>query len=323
MTSTTIRRSYAVRPWLVVMVAIVVAVGLRVADANPAAAQTAMVKAWRVDADPGLDATSGVWRDLPGTQIALTAQDVAYPQGPAPVVPTVTVRALHTADTLFVAVSWQDETVNDTTVAAEDYTDAVAVQFPSRAGSAVPAACMGQADNGVNIWHWRADSQRGLPSGPPSGYVDGYPSTDALFHPARAAGNPLAAVDVGAVQNLVAGGFGTLSPVGEQTVEGSGTHDGSSWSTVFKRRYRAPGELQPTFADGRSTDVAFAIWDGEKDQRDGIKSVTSFVRLNLSSEGAPVDRPLLRALGWVLYGAVLSGVVAAILSRPRRLGSRS
>jgi hypothetical protein len=305
-------------PWPVLLVVVLVAAGLRMLDANPASAQTASLVAWRVDSDPGMDASTGVWTRVPGVDVALSAQTSTFPQGgvwggPRP--PTAEVKALHDGDSLYVAIRWWDGTVNDRADKPEAFADAAAVQFPSSPGSSVPAICMGQADQSVNIWQWRADSQVGVPAEPAGGYVDGYPSTTDLFYPAREAGNPYAAPGAGAVQNLVAGGFGTLAPVGEQVVTGHGVRPGdNTWSTVFRRDHRAPGELQPTFDEGQTIDIAFAVWDGGLDHRDGIKSVTSFVRLDISSDPVPANDGPWRVLGWIVFVLLLAGLARWLLA---------
>lgn len=305
----------------------VAAVGLRVLDANPAVAQTAALTAWQADADPGMDLTAGPWTAVPPVELSLSSQTVTYPTGGGlrgvfGAVPTLTARALHHDGRLYVAISWPDLAADTGTRRPEDFADAAALQLPSEAASSVPAVCMGQADRSVNIWHWRADSQEGLDTIPERGYVDGYPGTDDLWFPGRAAGNPLSDPDGGAVQDLVAGGFGTLTPGAAQTVTGHGTHDGRRWSVVFARDLEAPGPLQPSLAVGRPTDAAFAVWNGGLDQRDGLKSVTSFTTLELAAQPVPGGNLLLTVLGWSIVGVIIVVAARSILrpSRPRPTG---
>lgn len=306
-----------------VLLVVLLAVVLRVFEQNPAVAQTPAVTSWHVPTDPGIDPSADVWRQVPAAEVPLSGQNITYPQGGldvgGPGTTTVAVRSVHTDDALFVSVRWRDQTRSDASHATEDFADAVAVQWPADPRVSVPAVCMGQADNAVNIWQWRADSQAGPAVEPlaPHGYVDHYPATDDMFHPARAAGNPFASVDAAAVQNLVAGGFGTLTPVTEQTVEGRGTHEDGVWTTVFRRSFESPGEFQPAFRRALSTDVAFAVWDGSRGDRDGMKSVTSFVQLRISDEPAPTVSGLLPFIGWtVLVIAIVA--LALIIAAPVR-----
>lgn len=282
---TTAARHPRAKTALLALAVLLAAVVLRVFDANPAVAQTTVVPAWSVAAAPPLDGSSADWQSIPAIVVPLTAQQTTPPMGGGTVA-SVTVRAVHHGERLYVAVEWPDTTQDESSAEPETFADAAAIQFPALAGTAVPSVCMGQADSAVNIWHWRADSQFGISDMPNKGYVDLYPSTDDLFYPAREAGNPMAVVS-SPVQNLVAGGFGTLTPTDAQTVEARGTHWSGRWSVVFSRPFQPSGDLQPTFSTQAAIDTAFAVWDGSLDQRNGIKSVSAFVQLAPTTEEAP------------------------------------
>ena len=298
-----------------VAVAIIIAIGLRLTGLNPAVAQAPVLTAYQSAVDPGLDLAGEAWSRIPGVELTLSIQQVTYPTV-ATGTAVVVARAIHTDDRLFIGLEWLDSTLDESSRAVEDFPDAAAVQFPGEAASSVPFVCMGQADQAVNIWYWRADDQAAVPDwrAPyvPSGYVDGYPSLTDQDFPARAAGNLNAQVG-GAAQNLVAGGFGTLSPADQQIVLGSGHYENSRWSVVFARDFGPPGPNQPRF-DGRTpTDIAFAIWNGSNDERNGKKSVSQFAVLDYSSDEASggqlalaVAAPSivlvnLLALGWLRF----------------------
>jgi hypothetical protein len=300
------------------MAVFVIASVLRVADANPAIAQTPLIGAFRVPDDPGLDGTSATWQAVPAMWLAMTPQQVTPPMGGGEV-NRVAIRALNWENRLFVMVEWADHTADLASARPEDYSDAVAVQFPAIAGSAVPAICMGQADQAVNIWQWRADSQQGIPAQPSSGYVDIYPSTDDLYYPARAAGNPMAAQG-GPVQNLVAGGFGTLTPADSQVVIGNGVYRNGAWTVVMSRAFTAPGDLQPSFSEDGPIDTAFAVWDGSRGNRDGIKSVSVFVQMQITSElAASVAAARTRTIFMAAYGVMIAGLVMGLVLWLRRV----
>ena len=264
---------------------------LQVVGVNPAASQTQNLVARRAAADPGLDPSADPWGYAPPVDIQLSAQQVTYPMGGGSMT-DVSARALHYDDTLYLRLEWDDPSVNESTTRPEQFSDAVAIEFPAKSGSSVPSACMGQLDSGVNIWQWRADSQKGRPDDikdlAPDGYVDLYPSKDDLFYPARALGNPYAVKASTPVQNLVAEGFGTLTAVPEQgVVQGHGTRVGDRWAVVFARPFTPTGDGQPGFTSGAETDVAFAVWNGGAGDRNGKKSVTPFVKLMVSGDAAP------------------------------------
>ncbi len=168
--------------------------------------------------------------------------------------------------------------------AFESFVDAAAVEFPSVAETSVPALCMGQADNGVNIWQWRAGAENGRPSDitelSENGYVDQYPSTDELYFPALAAGNIVAQPH--AVQDLVATGFGQLEAAEQQGLQGTAKWENGRWAVVFARQLTEATAEKIEFGEGVRTDVAFAVWDGHEDERNGMKSVSVFVSLKIA-----------------------------------------
>jgi complex iron-sulfur molybdoenzyme family reductase subunit gamma len=267
---------------------VLAAVGLRVADANPAQSQATTLRAWLAERDPTLNPLAEVWNDIPAITVPLTAQLGVYPPGGGSV-STVQAKTVHTDDRLYVRLEWVDDSQDITTDHVTSFADAVAVEFPSKAASTVPAVCMGQADAGVNIWQWRADRQSDL-SAPSQGdrpVVDYYPSEGDLWFPAKKAGNPYAADTGHPVQNLVARSFGTIGPAEAQPVTGRGIYEDGSWSVVFSRSFASPGADQPAFAADQTTDVAFAVWNGANSDRNGQKQVSQFVRMAFAPTGPP------------------------------------
>jgi hypothetical protein len=101
---------------------------------------------------------------------------------------------------------------------------------------------------------------------------------------------------------------------------------------VYTRPFEASGELQPVFSGDQPIDVAFAIWDGSQQERDGIKSVSSFTQLTITPEDPPrqgveatEDWPayspptpiLAYSLGFIALIAAVGGAVWFSLRRRR------
>ena len=274
---------------------------LQFTGVNPAASQTMTLTAFGTTENPGLDPASAVWDKAPQVQVPLTAQAGAYAAGGGSI-PVVAAKAIHYQDKVFVRVEWFDATRDETTTRVQDFSDAVAVEFPSQASAgAVPTLCMGQLNAGVNIWQWRADSQAGLKD-PVDLYVgalvDGYPSKDTLFYTARAAGNPYSDPTSGPVQTLVSHAFGSLDKAANQDVTGKGAYDGKKWAVVFERTLTSGDVNEAAFTNGASTDMAFAVWNGSEGDRNGRKSVSQFVRLSLS--GTEIVSNESNPLAWAL-----------------------
>lgn len=266
---------------------VLVAVALRVAEANPAMAQTQSIGAWRVDSKPVMDGSAPEWQSILPVFLPTTSQQATPPMGGG-AIERIAVRAVHFDDRIYVMLEWSDRTSDMYTNAHEAFTDAVAIQFPAEAGSEVPAICMGQADQAVNIWQWRADQQAPALPLPEDGYVDMYPSTDDLFFTARQAGNSLSQADGrSAVSNLVAGGFGTLEVSTHGDLVGDAIYQDGRWMVVFSRPFQGATNMEPTIDGSGPIDVAFAVWDGSQGERNGIKSVSAFTRLQVTPEDPP------------------------------------
>lgn len=273
-----------------------VAAVLQAEDANPAVSQTPVLTSLRTDTEPGHDPSATVWERAPEAVVPLTAQETTAPFGGGSV-PAVRVRSLHFRGRIYVRVEWDDDTKDVSTASVGQFADAVALELPATPGSTVPAVCMGQAANGVNIWQWRADRQqaRDWARAHPNRHVDGYQTTDDLAYPARRVGNLTAKSRP--AQDLVAQGFGSLGPAASQAVGGRGVYSGNAtsgrWAVVFSRTFRAPSNVQPAFRVGARTDIALAVWNGMEGDRDGIKSVSAFTKLVVSrSSVAPVPSDL-------------------------------
>lgn len=288
------------------------------ADVNPAVSQTASLTAYRSSNDPGIDPNSDAWKNAIFVQVPLTAQAGQYFAGGGSV-PVVIAKALNYNNKLYVRLEWDDATVDDSTTRVQDFSDAAAVEFPARTASTVPSICMGQADAGVNIWQWRADSQAGVKDPTvvhPNAEVDLYPSTDPLFYTARAVGNPYANPDQGPVQTLVAQTFGTLTPATVQDVKGAGVHKDGKWAVVFTRDFTGANGDQAGFSVGAKTDLAIAIWNGSQQDRDGHKSVSQFLTLDITAMQVAtkpgIDRTVVLLAAVVFIGVSGLGVGLAV-----------
>jgi complex iron-sulfur molybdoenzyme family reductase subunit gamma len=281
---------------------------LYLADANPAASQSAQLVARPASSDPGTDPANSAWDRAEPLEIPLTGQGASYPTTTGSI-RSVEAEALHYDGRLYVRVSWADSTSDDSTLKVEQFSDAVALEFPAQAAATVPSICMGQADAGVNIWQWRADSQTGfgdMAASYPNIWVETYQTDEPAYITAKAAGNPVANADGSPVQNLVSRAFGNIGPAGAQDVTGEGVYANGRWAVVFARDMAGANDSLVSFRDTGKTDMAFAVWDGTAGERNGQKSVSTFVRLSFAGEGGGSQ-----AMTWVLAALVL-GVLSAI-----------
>lgn len=264
------------------------------------------------------------WQAATALVVPLSAQMIARPILPEARIKAVTVRALHNETQLALALEWADDTRNDQSLRIQDFRDGVAVQFPLAAG--MPFYCMGQQGGDVNIWHWKADwqaaiiAQQTAPENAadqggarllatyPNFYVDQYPFTatadnaadnvvlagyaDVNYLPGQAAGNLMAsAVHVSPVEDLMAGGFGSLTSqaLAAQNVQGYGAWDNGRWRVIFYRDLLSPEGADVSFTLDQPYSVAFAAWDGANGERNGEKSTSQWVTLQLASAAAAAE----------------------------------
>lgn len=275
-----------------------------------ASSQGLTLVAVRVEGDlPTGDPDSDIWQSATALEVPLSAQKVAFPWLMNEGLRSITARALHNDSQLAILVEWQDASRNDQTIAADDFRDAVALQFPLMEG--LPFFCMGQPGGNVNIWHWKADWQAELTERQdvdttyPDMYVDHYPLAgdagaattvedyqEASYLPALALGNLMALpARPSSVEDLVAGGYGTLTsqPLASQDVLGSAEWQGSAWRVIFTRSLTTGDGDDVQFAPGKVYSIAFAAWDGEQGERNGQKSTSQWLSFFLQA-GARQDR---------------------------------
>lgn len=143
-----------------------------------------------------------------------------------------------TSDRLYVRMRWRDDT-RDAATTRDRFTDAAAVQFALGDDSTSYLMGTGPAE-AVNIWYWRADGS--------------------------------------SVQNLAAGGYGSTTVLPRQSVTGSGQYREdlgapNQWTVVLSRPLGVAGDFEVSFRR-QQVPMAFALWQGSLQQRDGFKYVS-------------------------------------------------
>lgn len=297
----------------IIAAAVALAGAFTAADIMPAASQGAQLVAYGVrPGDTPQDPWSSAWSGG-GSVVVLSAQNVTRPMGGGEVA-TLRARALHDNQRLYILLEWSDKTKDEFVNGQGVFADAAAVEMPTVPGVNVPSFCMGDATGTVNIWQWKASWQHDIESGfatvrdrYPGGFVDAPYPEEGVFSPATSLGNPVAQrTRQSPVENLVAGGFGTLTTADLQDVAGLGEWRNGKWRVVFTRPL-VTGQAYPSLTIGDTTDVAFAVWDGSRGHRDGIKSVSQFLKLQL----AVAVRPEAAGQAWWTWAiAAAIGVVA-------------
>lgn len=194
-----------------------------------------------------------IWERLPEYKVLLSDappvhESVMLRTAEEPAEQVVYVKLARTSERFYVRLRWRDAT-RDTETVLGRYRDGAAVQFAI--GDEQTSYIMGTGpDEPVNIWYWRSDLDE--------------------------------------VQSLAAGGAGSTTMLDEQPVTGDSLYHAqpgdaaSEWLVVMSRPIEAVGDYQVSF-DRAQVPMAFALWQGSENHRDGLKRVSQdWIMVDLS-----------------------------------------
>lgn len=185
--------------------------------------------------DAAASPRAAIWKKAPAVQVTL---ETALPGHPSIVgtaaTQILTAQAVRNRKQLFVKLTWRDLTANTSIKDTDQFLDGAAVEFPLY-GREGTVPFMGDAVNPVNLWHWRAD---------------------------------------GSMRNLLAKGFGTSFIVPTEDLHSEAMRVTDGWEVVIRRPLSAKAEEGTNFQGLSRIPIGFAVWDGENQERDGLKAVT-------------------------------------------------
>ena len=234
------------------------------------------------------DPMDPLWESLDPVRVPLN------PLWPEPnQVYAVAVSAVTDGKKLAVLLQWRDELPQHTAIRVQDFQDGAALQF-SLSGK-YGFLGMGDKDNPVNLWNWKAGWQAedtpDMDSVYQSMHVDAWTFTN--YNTAVSAGNVISQPHKSPIEDANAAGFGSFKsqPIKQQNVQGKGVwHDGF-WNVVFNRDLKSKDADDVKFIAGKSVPVAFAIWNGEQHDRNGRKMVSNWYQLILDdAKGKTANR---------------------------------
>jgi len=212
--------------------------------------------------------------------------------------PGLEVQAVHDGKTIAFRLSWQDQTHDQQAVQSQTFEDAIALELYR--GNAEPFVGMGSRNSPVDVWFWDADRQKKMDSIDDlyvNAVVDVYPFSEKhvdtaemnrpgvkaenqpdISLPAKASGNPIVPSSAkSGASTLTAGGPGTSTfrMPKNQLVEARGEWQDGRWSVLMTRSLGVDSEGDGiSLKSGDRVSVAFAIWDGSQQERDGKKLIT-------------------------------------------------
>lgn len=227
-----------------------------------------------------VDLTKGIdeefWASLPSQEIKLLYQVMILPW-PKVVTPSIMVKAFHNRNDIYFYISWKDET-EDRTIGINKFSDACAIMYPLDKNPNPPTLMMGFLGK-ANIWHWKASRDKeywGKGQEGARAYAD-------FHYPFEDKETLSVSKDVvhSAVNDLISIRVTTITPKEAQEVEGRGMWKLGSWQVVFKRSMAAIDTEEDAVFDTGKRLSAFAVWNGEKGDRGGRKSISDWVELEV------------------------------------------
>lgn len=254
------------------------------------AAEKDLIVATFVKEDLPLDPFSPVWNEATKMTVPLVPQTSVVPRTPVTPTRELTVRALYNDNEAGFLLQWADASQDESVATNSSFADTAAIAFPMKHTHAakLPYIGMGHKDHPVNIWHWKASWQADVNSGfqgVNEAFKDQVPSVVPVENlSGEQAGSPLSQKKrKGPVENLLAEGFGTLTSTGEDTLEGKGVFKGGYWHVVIKRD-RKGSEVAVNLNQNGLVPVTFAVWDGARSERNGMKAITHWRFLRFERE---------------------------------------
>jgi hypothetical protein len=253
-----------------------------------------MVTSKSVSGDLPLDPRSSEWEKAPSVTIPLSSQIIFTPR--ATITPLgrssvrqVEVKSLNNGKQIAIRLEWPDLTNNGHQILEDTpyFKDAAAIQFPAPGGKGQPYFGMGNEGSPVNIWQWRSDLEndqalRSIPLG--DSYAGDSTSNigrnwyDGIWKPL---GPPKDKERKSPVEDLIAVGFSTLSLQDSQDVMGKGVYGSGNWSVVYLRDLETKDKEDAVLKKGATVPIAFAVWDGSNEERDGLKSISTWHDLKI------------------------------------------
>lgn len=253
------------------------------------------------DALPVDDPTSSVWGQAEGALIELDSQIMAQPHRTTPILPSLSVRALHDGSTIAFRLDWEDDKSDDAAIKVDQFRDACAVLLHPEVGNGA-ARVMGTATAPATLLHWKADWQWDVDNGyrdvyeqfpntsvdfyPPLAPYEGPPEIPTTYDehnatqwlPGYAVGNPISQpVKTSAVEKAIAHSFGSLATAATQDAKGRGVWSEGVWSVVLAKPLAAADEGETALTPGSEAACAFAVWAGQQQDVGSRKSPCKFI----------------------------------------------
>ncbi|OHC04295.1 MAG: hypothetical protein A3H23_07560 [Planctomycetes bacterium RIFCSPLOWO2_12_FULL_40_19] len=245
------------------------------------------------------------WSTANSVELPLAGQIVASPRFWTPSANSIKIKSIYNKEDIAFLIEWDDMTNEQ----GEVYSDAVALQFPTKIpeGLKKPYFAMGESGNGVVLWHWRAyeeslradkkgagdDSETATDGG---GVVAGE-QKETGHAEAEEKGTQEESTEEKTteapkekfknfmtIRELNAKGFKNLAvqPTNSQDSKGKGYWEKGKWKVMITRPLvTGDKKIDIQFETGKLIPYALAVWDGSNKEIGGQKSISSWYYLTL------------------------------------------
>ncbi len=274
--------------------------------AGSASSQGLVIMAKKISGGLPSEPSDPVWKTAFSVNVPLAPQVMAKPRIYESEIKELKVRAMHNSREIAFLLEWDDPS-EDTVIDIDRFSDAVAIEFPSQSSKEKPHFAMGDRDNTVNIWLWKAAWQKEEEARRLYAMVDD-------FAGGIQAGNPVSIKRQYPVENLIAQGFGSatdLRKADSNNIIAKGIRDGRRWLVLFKRSLNSPDRYEVSFKEGAVIPVSFAVWNGSEGHRGGSKTVSTWYYVGLETEERS-GTYIYPVIAFILSAAVLAGIIVLI-----------
>ncbi len=242
-----------------------------------------------------------VWETLETIELPLAGQIVASPRFWTPSANSIRIKSVYNDKNIAFLLEWDDRTDEQ----GEVYSDAVALQFPTKPpeGLKKPYFAMGDSSNNVELLHWRAydesvlaaqqstddsietETDGGEDVEEEAGEEEAEAATEQEVENAVEEEEAIEEFkDFVTIKEMNAKGFKRLSvqPDKSQNSKGKGHWKNGKWQVMITRPLvTGDKKTDVQFEKGKLIPYALAVWDGSNSEIKGQKSISSWYYLTL------------------------------------------
>ena len=241
-----------------------------------------------VDLEPSAF-TDGLWTELQPTTVELIHQLTWKPWGDS-LIPEMQVRAFHNGEDVYFLLEWEDdaETLEH---GVNQFPDAAAVGFPLSDEPPGTSLMMGFLTP-LDIWEWKANLDADYWGRPDR--KERFTSNVQYTYEEKANFPQRKKKVTSACQSLVASRPGSLTKKKNNGISGRGRWKEGRWRMIIRRPLTTERKEKDVQLTLQRKHAAFALWDGDAEDRGSRKSISDWVLLHFEGLGTQRGGPSAR-----------------------------